>query len=182
MPRKPSICPSTGAILPSWTLAFAGKRVYLAAAEGLSAACAPALVEEGAQLAQTVEESDIVVAQAAPTAPGSLLGPSSLHDLRIGWGSVVAAVDLYQRAADAMTARGWGRLVWVGSAVAKSMNGGDGEIEAVLSLGMMGLHKVVTAELAARNVTANTVLRGGSARDGEVADAVVFLCSQGTGT
>jgi NAD(P)-dependent dehydrogenase (short-subunit alcohol dehydrogenase family) len=163
-------------------LGIAGKRAYVvAAADRLGAACAQALLDEGVQLSEKVEESDIVVAHAAPTPPGSLLAASSLHDLRFGWSSVVAAVDLYRRAADAMAARGWGRLVWVGSAVAKSVNSGEGEIDAVLSLGMMGLHKVVTAELAASNVTANTVLRGGSAGDTEVADAVVFLCSQGAG-
>jgi NAD(P)-dependent dehydrogenase (short-subunit alcohol dehydrogenase family) len=163
-------------------LGIARKRAYVvAAADGLGAACAQALVDEGAQLSDRIEESDIVVVFAAATPSGSLLSASSLHDLRFGWSSVVAAVDLYRQAAGAMTTRGWGRFVWVGSALAKSMNGGDGEIDAVLSLGMMGLHKVVTAELAASNVTANTVLRGGSAGDHEVADAVVFLCSQGAG-
>jgi 3-oxoacyl-[acyl-carrier protein] reductase len=163
-------------------LGIAGKRAYVGtAADGLGAACARALLDEGALRTDDVEESDIVVAYAAPSRSGSLLAPGSLDDLRSGWGSVIAAVDLYRRAAKAMTTRGWGRLVWVGSAAAKSVNIGEGEIDAVLSLGMMGLHKVVTAELAPSNVTANTVLRGGAAGDLEVAYAVAFLCSQGAG-
>ena len=50
-----------------------------------------------------------------------------------------------------------------------------------MSLAMMGLHKVVTGEEAPHNVTANTVLRGGPATDEDVANAVVFFCSQGAG-
>jgi NAD(P)-dependent dehydrogenase (short-subunit alcohol dehydrogenase family) len=80
-----------------------------------------------------------------------------------------------------MVARRWGRFVWIGSAQAKSVDGDDDEIDAVVSLGIMGLHKVVTGEEAPHNVTANTVLRGGEATDEDVANVVAFLCSSGGG-
>jgi NAD(P)-dependent dehydrogenase (short-subunit alcohol dehydrogenase family) len=61
------------------------------------------------------------------------------------------------------------------------MDADDDEIDAVVSLAMMGLHKVVTAEEGAHAVTANTVLRGEDADDEDVAHTVAFLCSTGAG-
>ncbi|MFI5053799.1 MAG: hypothetical protein ACHQDE_05505, partial [Acidimicrobiia bacterium] len=90
-------------------------------------------------------------------------------------------VARYREVLPAMAARRWGRFVWVGSAQAKAIDGGiDGgsdELDAVVTLAMMGLHKVIAAEEGPSNLTANVVLHGGDATDDDVAAVVAYLCS-----
>jgi enoyl-[acyl-carrier-protein] reductase (NADH) len=69
--------------------------------------------------------------------------------------------------------------VWVGTAQAKSVDSERDELAAVVSLGMLGLHKVLAVEAGSSAVTANAVLRGGNASDDDVASTVAFLCSEG---
>jgi NAD(P)-dependent dehydrogenase (short-subunit alcohol dehydrogenase family) len=59
------------------------------------------------------------------------------------------------------------------------LDAADAELDAIVSLAMMGLHKVIAAEEGWHGLTANSVLRGGAASDRDVANAVAFLCSQG---
>jgi 3-oxoacyl-[acyl-carrier protein] reductase len=155
--------------------------------DGVGRACARALAAEGVRLVEDAIGSDIVIAHGGRRRPStvldsaSVLEPASLDGLLRAWGSVVEAVAWYRAALPAMQERGWGRLVWIGSAQAKSINGDDDELDAIRSLGMMGLHKVVTAEESPHHITANTVLWGGDATDTDVATTVAFLCSQGAG-
>jgi NAD(P)-dependent dehydrogenase (short-subunit alcohol dehydrogenase family) len=123
---------------------------------------------------------DIVVASGDGRHP-ALLDCHSADALHEAWTAVVDTVTTYRQALDGMVARGWGRLVWIGSAAARSLDADTDELGAVVSLAMMALHKVVAAEAGPSNVTANAVLKGGSATDADVAAAVAFLCSQGAG-
>jgi 3-oxoacyl-[acyl-carrier protein] reductase len=149
---------------------------------GVGARCRAALTAEGVALADTPAGCDIVVAHGGdPTGSRTVLGDDSLDELRAGWDGVVDAVSAYREALPTMVERGWGRFVWVGSALAKSMDADDDEVDAVATLAMMGLHKVITGEESPNNVTANTVLRGGTVSDDDVAAAVAFLCSRGAG-
>lgn len=163
-------------------LGIRGRSAYVAHAnDGFGRAVANALVAEGVKLTNTAEKADIVVAHGGPRQNTSVLERPALAELRSAWGSVVDSVTLYKAALGGMVGRRWGRFIWVGSALARSMNADDNEADAIASLGMMGLHKVVTGEEAPHNVTANTVLRGGDATDEEVANTVAFLCSEGAG-
>jgi len=164
-------------------LGIEGRTAYVVGADqGVGRACAAALAAEGVRLADGPDPTcDIVVAHGVARAGSSLLADGALDELREAWGSVVGSVESYRAALPGMVERRWGRFVWIGTAQAKSVDGDDDEIDAVVSLGMMGLHKVVTGEEAPNNVIANTVLRGGDATDDDVANVVAFLCSQGAG-
>jgi NAD(P)-dependent dehydrogenase (short-subunit alcohol dehydrogenase family) len=161
-------------------LGIDGRVAFVAGADhGVGQACARALVAEGVQLVSAPAACDIVVAHGDRQKPSSVLDPAALEELRAAWDSVVEAVESYRAALPAMEARRWGRLIWIGSAQAKSIDGNGDEFDAIRSLAVMGLHKVVTAEEAPHNVTANTVLRGGDASDDDIAATVTFLCSEG---
>jgi hypothetical protein len=148
--------------------------------DGALAACTQALVAEGAVLAQSsVATADIVIAEGQRRPDSDLLELTGPDELYAAWDDVTAAVDTFRAAVGHMTQQRWGRLVWIGSAQAKSVDAESDELGAIVSLGMLGLNKVVTGELGPSNITANAVLRGGTATDEQVADAVAFLCSEG---
>lgn len=159
-------------------LGLAGRCVVLCGDDAVLTACAEALAAEGAPAAASPEGGDIVVA-AATRRPGSQLLTADEAGLYDAWADVTRAVDAYHAALPRMLGRGWGRFVWIGSAQARSVDADDDELAAVTTLGLQGLHKVLTAESADRGVTANTVLRGGPAGDDDIAAAVAFLCSTG---
>ncbi|MGE3833803.1 MAG: hypothetical protein AB7H43_03345 [Acidimicrobiia bacterium] len=164
-------------------LGIEGRAAFVVGADhGVGRACAGARAAEGVRLVDQPDPGcDNVVAHGEPRAGSSLLADGAIDDLREAWGSVVDTVAWYRAALPGMVERRWGRFVWIGTAQAKSVDGDDDEVDAVVSLGMMGLHKVVTGEEAPNNVIANTVLRGGDATDDDVANVVAFLCSQGAG-
>jgi 3-oxoacyl-[acyl-carrier protein] reductase len=145
------------------------------------AACADVLSAEGVQIVGPAEGSraDIVVS-AMTSHPAQALtdvdAPDVLYD---GWDDLVTTVGAYQGALDHMRAQGWGRLVGIGTAQAKSLDSVDDELGAVVTLGLLGLHKVVTSEIAHYGITANAVLHGGAATVDDVAATVAFLCSTG---
>ncbi len=146
---------------------------------GIAQACAAALVAEGAVPADAGRNDvDIVIAY-GKTRPGStLVGCTNPEELHGAWDAVVGAVARYREVLPAMASRRWGRFVWLGSAQAKSIDGGNDELDAVVTLAMMGLHKVIAAEEGPSNLTANVVLHGGSATDDDVAAVVAYLCSE----
>jgi NAD(P)-dependent dehydrogenase (short-subunit alcohol dehydrogenase family) len=123
-----------------------------------------------------------VVVAAGRVRPGSdLLDITDPDELYAAWADMTTAVDAYRAALPRMLRQKWGRLVWVGSAQARSVDAEADELAAIASLGMLGLNKVVTGEIGSNGITANAVLRGGLATDEDVADAVAFLCSDGAG-
>jgi enoyl-[acyl-carrier-protein] reductase (NADH) len=65
--------------------------------------------------------------------------------------------------------------------MARSLDAGDDEIDAVVSLAMRAINKVIASEAGPSNVTANAVLYGGDATDDDVAAVAAFLCSEGAG-
>lgn len=167
--------------VPAVDLGINGRLAYVANADDVvGQACARTLMAEGVRLADAPAGSDIVVAHGERRQSTSVLEASADGLLSV-WDSVVEAVASYRAALPGMQDRGWGRLVWIGSAQAKSINADDDELDTIRSLGMMGLHKVVTAEEAPQNITANTVLWGGDVTGDEVAATVAFVCSQGAG-
>ena len=164
-------------------LGISGRSAYVVGRDtGVGRACAGVFAAEGVTLADAPDGCDIVVSHGRGRNPGSApLGPGALDELTHAWDAVVTTVEDHRTVLPGMVARGWGRLIWIGSARARSMDADDNEIDAVVSLAMLGLHKVVTAEEGAHAVTANTVLRGGDADDEDVAHTVAFLCSTGAG-
>jgi NAD(P)-dependent dehydrogenase (short-subunit alcohol dehydrogenase family) len=145
-------------------LGLTDRTVYLSGSDRVLAACAGVLVEEGAEIVDDPGAADIVVAAGARRPDRDLLELDEA-DLFAAWGDMID--------------RGWGRLVWIGSAQARSVDASSDECGAVTTLGMLGLHKVLSAETGAAGVTANAVLRGGPATDVDAAAAVAFLCSVG---
>jgi 3-oxoacyl-[acyl-carrier protein] reductase len=165
-------------------LGLDGRRtVLVGAGSDLGRACAGVLEAEGARVVRgSAEEAvDIVVASGRPHPGTAIVELGSADQLGDAWEAVVEAVGVYRAALPGMTERRWGRFVWIGTAQAKSLDAGDDEVDAVVSLAMMGLHKVIASEEGPHNVTANAVLRGGGATDADVANTVAFLCSEGAG-
>jgi NAD(P)-dependent dehydrogenase (short-subunit alcohol dehydrogenase family) len=71
--------------------------------------------------------------------------------------------------------------VWVGSAGSRSLDAGDDQLDAMVTLAMRATNKVVAGELGPGGVTANAVLRSPAASLDEVAATVAFVCSEGAG-
>ena len=148
----------------------------------VGAACARALAAEGARVVDTfADDVDIVVAHADSRASASLSDATSADDLHRSWDVVVDTVELFRNALPAMSLRGWGRFVWVGSAASRSLDAAADEFDAITSLAMRATQKVIAVEAGPTGVTANAVLRGGEATPDDVAAAVAFLCSVGAG-
>jgi NAD(P)-dependent dehydrogenase (short-subunit alcohol dehydrogenase family) len=161
-------------------LGLAG-RVFdvIGGSDGIGGTCSAALTAEGA-VAGT-DDVDIVIAHGDARPGSSLLECATAEELHQAWDAMVRAVDRYRSAFPAMASRRWGRFVWVGSAQARAVDADTDELDAVVTLAMMGLHKVVTAEEGPSNITANVVLRGGDATDDDVAATVAYLCSEDAG-
>ena len=167
-------------------LGLAGRTALLLGPEDdLAAACRRMFEAEGATVTTAdgadAGAIDVVVARGVPRPASQVLGWSSADELLEAWEPVVATVDAYRSALPGMTARSFGRLVWVGTAASRSLDADDDEVDAVVSLAVRAVHKVISSEAGAANVTANAVVHGGDVTDDEVAAAVGFLCSDGAG-
>jgi len=148
--------------------------------DDLGEACRQALEREGVRVVGALEpDVDIIVSHLPVPCGPALLDVVSAEGLHDVWNAVVDAVGAYRDALPAMAARAWGRLVWVGSAAAKSLDAADDELGAVVSLAMMAAHKVIASEVGPSRITANAVLGGGQATPDDIAAAVAFFCSEG---
>jgi NAD(P)-dependent dehydrogenase (short-subunit alcohol dehydrogenase family) len=145
-------------------------------------ACMDVLVSEGARLVvfDDAESADIVVA-IGRTYPASDVLAVSLDDLYGSWDDVVDTIAVYHRALPHMQAQRWGRFVWVGTAASRSLDADHDDLNVVATLGMRALHKVIAFDEGPANVLANAVLRGSHTTAADVAAAVAFLCSEGSG-
>jgi hypothetical protein len=161
-------------------LGLHGRTVFFSGLDDpLLAACGRVLSGEGALLVSEPRGASVVVA-AGRRRPGSdLLAVEDVGDLYDAWRDATEAIDAYRAALPHMIEHKWGRLVWIGTAQAKSVDAEPDELAAIVSLGLLGLHKVLTAEAGPDGVTSNAVLRGGPATDDDIAAAVTFLCSDG---
>ncbi|HEX5587049.1 MAG TPA: SDR family oxidoreductase [Acidimicrobiia bacterium] len=162
-------------------LGLTGRVALVIATGDAGDACTRLLREEGATVVSSPEGAVDIVVAGGHDGPSAVLDVDSADALHDTWQVVVDSVDVYRRLVPGMAARRWGRLVWIGTAAAKSLDADDDELGAIVSLAMMALHKVVTGEESPENITANTVLRGGDADADDVAAAVAFLCSDGAG-
>ena len=159
-------------------------------------ACARTLVAEGVAVAEAELAGAAVSAEAALARHGRLDVVVALLDrspvptitevrdvgqLFESWDHVLEVVELYQAAAPALRAGGWGRFVAVISANAKTVGEAGGDLDAMASLGLLGFHKDVGWTLGPDQITANAVLRTPEVSDDEVADVVAFLASEGAG-
>jgi hypothetical protein len=156
--------------------------VLLGPDDDLAQACRRMFDQEGAMVEdQPGENVDVVVARSIPQPASDVLAWESAEELLAAWDPAVAAIAAYHQVLGGMRARSWGRIVWVGSAASRSLDAGDDEVDAVVTLAMRAANKVIAAENGPSNVTANAVLRGGDATDDDVAAAVGFVCSEGAG-
>jgi 3-oxoacyl-[acyl-carrier protein] reductase len=154
-------------------------RTALVGVDALGAGLAKVLQEEGVHIVtELTDRVDIVVAR-APSSHDPVLDVTSERQLHEAWDSLVNTVASYRTALPRMVERGWGRYIWVGPASAKSLNTGDDDLGAVVSLAVMAANKVISAECGSSGITANAVLQGGSATIEDVSSAVAFLCSEG---
>jgi 3-oxoacyl-[acyl-carrier protein] reductase len=162
-------------------LGLAGRRVRLALPDrSLTDACAHRFEAEGAVVDGdwSTTPADVVVTGLAPNRSSAIVDITSPSQLREAWQSAIDAIAVSRAAVAAMISNEWGRLVWVGASTAKSLDSGADQLGGAISLGMMGLHKVIGSAFGRSGVTANVVLRGTSVDDSEVASAVAFLCSE----
>jgi 3-oxoacyl-[acyl-carrier protein] reductase len=97
------------------------------------------------------------------------------------WDPVVEAVGLYQEVVASMSRRGFGRLIYVGSANSRDVQELGSDLGLVAGLGMRALHKVVADECGADGITTTTVLRGRIATDEDVAACAAWLASDVAG-
>ena len=80
-----------------------------------------------------------------------------------------------------MSGRGFGRLIYVGSANSRDVQELGSDLGLVVGLGMRALHKVVADECGADGITTTTVLRGRIATDEDVAACTAWLASDVAG-
>lgn len=150
--------------------------------DDLARACRQMFEREGAEVVvDGRDDVDIVVARGVPRPGSEVLAWSGADELFDAWQPVVDAVSAYRRALPAMTARSWGRFIWVGTAASRSLDADDDEVDAVVTLAMRAASKVVASEAGVDGITANAVLHGGDATADHVAATVGFLCSEGAG-
>lgn len=162
-------------------LGLTGRVALVTATGDAGAACSRLLRAEGATVVSVPEGAVDIVVAGGNQGPSTVLDVESAATLHDAWQTLVDTVEVYRELVPGMASRRWGRLVWIGTATAKSLDADDDELGAIVSLAMMALHKVVTGEESPENITANTVLRGGAADADDIAAAVAFLCSDGAG-
>ena len=97
------------------------------------------------------------------------------------WDPVVAAVTIYQQSVASMRERGFGRLIYVGSANSRDVAEIGSDLDLVAGLGMRALHKVIADECGPDGITTATVLRGRIATVDDVAACTAWLASDVAG-
>ena len=135
-----------------------------------------------AEAASSLGGVDIVIAVLnLPTTP-SIGFKEDEGELTAGWDALTAMSALYQAAARQMKAEGFGRFIWTGPVEARQLGEHGGDIDTVVGLGALGLHKVISGEMGPFGVTANAVLWDRAAADeatlaGAVGSSVAWLAS-----
>jgi NAD(P)-dependent dehydrogenase (short-subunit alcohol dehydrogenase family) len=163
-------------------LALKDKRALVVGPDdALSAACVALFREEGAAVVESVAEGpDIVVAHGV-RGERSVLDCDRPEQLEAMWDAVESTVATFREALGAMHERGFGRLIWIGSAASRSLDSDSDQLDALATLSMRAVQKVIRAESGPFGVTANAVIVGGDATAEDAAAAAVFLASSGAG-
>ena len=126
---------------------------------------------------------DIVVAVLDLPSGQDLAVEDDEGPLTAAWASLTALSALYQALAAPMRERGFGRFIWTGPVEAKQLTAGGGDIDTVVGMGALALHKVISGEMGPYGVTANSVLwdpdaAGEDALARTVGDSVAWLASE----
>ena len=156
------------------------------AAEGAEAVLVTELEGEAAvvgAVGRIVDERrhvDVVVTQWPSEQPSSLLD-AGFADLAVAWAPIAATAAVYHQVVGGMIERRWGRLIHVGPADVKEVEGAPGDLGRLVTLGLLGLHKTLAGELGPDGVTANCVLVDGGVGPDDVAAAVTYLASDAAG-
>jgi 3-oxoacyl-[acyl-carrier protein] reductase len=133
-----------------------GERTFVAPADLSDAAAVDALVGQAESLAGPI---DILVSNAGLTRDGLLLRMKDED-----WDTVIrvnleAYFRLSRAALRGMMKRRWGRIIGIASVVGVTGNPGQANY-AASKAGMIGFSKALAQEVAARNVTVNTIAPG----------------------
>ncbi|MDB5454010.1 MAG: hypothetical protein JWO33_2588 [Caulobacteraceae bacterium] len=127
------------------------------------------LVAEGANLRRLSAgepvgqgaEADIAILVLPPSPEGLLSDFPDDQALQDAWRHVGAAAELFQSVLPGMTARGSGRLIFVGPIEAKAITGRAADIDRAVGLALLGLVKAISGEVGPAGVTANSLLWDG---------------------
>lgn len=164
--------------------AVAAARVGGQAIEG-AAPLEPSLGESLAlaDAARTMLGGVDIVVSAFEFDGGALASDGSEQRLIQGWDELTAMATLYQTLARDMARSGFGRLIWAGPTEAKVLTGRRAEIDTVVGIGALGLHKTLSGELGPHGITVNSVLWDEDAGGPEavaqaVAASVAFFASE----
>jgi NAD(P)-dependent dehydrogenase (short-subunit alcohol dehydrogenase family) len=137
--------------------------------------------DDGSRAAAIEGRVDVVVLLEGPTDARPvdwLLEPEAIDR---AWDPVVAAVTIYQQVVASMRERGFGRLIYVGSANSRDVAEIGSDLDLVAGLGMRALHKVIADECGPDGITTATVLRGRIATVEDVAACTAWLSSDVAG-
>ncbi len=157
--------------------------------ENIAAACAAALMAEGATvacdgtfgnklgsqviaLAARLVNPDDLAAAATKAMGGVDIVVTALDfprkstivlqqdeaQLIAAWDGFTAMSALYRVVAAGMRERKFGRFIWTGPIEAKQIGEPNGEIDTIVGMGALGMHKVISGEMGPFGVTANSVL------------------------
>jgi 3-oxoacyl-[acyl-carrier protein] reductase len=170
-------------------LGITGRVVVVAGGDARTReACTARIAAEGADVrevalepaaAADVGDADAVVVVVGGGPVRSLLEVHDAEELRDHWRDVTSTVELYRAALPGMVARRWGRFVAVVGSGAKALQDDADDVDGLVGLGLLGLHKSAVADVAQHGVTLNAVLRHRGADPHDVAAAVAFLLSDG---
>jgi 3-oxoacyl-[acyl-carrier protein] reductase len=118
-----------------------------------------------AEAASALGGVDIVIAVLDLPAEPSIGFDDDEGEVTAAWDALTAMSALYQAAAPQMKAEGFGRFIWTGPIEARQLGAHGGDIDTVVGLGALGLHKVISGEMGPFGVTANAVLWDRAAAD-----------------
>ncbi|MCA1481662.1 hypothetical protein, partial [Bradyrhizobium sp. NBAIM08] len=112
-------------------LALGERRALLVGPDDeLRAACAATLAAEGCALVEGVGDGPDIVIAHGERGSRSIVDCDSADAFEAMWNPVETTLGLYREALGAMQARGWGRLVWIGSAASRSLDADGDQLDA----------------------------------------------------
>lgn len=161
-------------------LGLHGQRVAILGSGTLAEQCAKLLREEGARVASDGLADCFAVIAIAPSTASDGLDAIDDAAAFAAWDHVTELAARFRAASEGMTARGSGRIVWIGPIDARQRGETNDGIDGIVGLGALGLMRAMAGELGPSGITCNSVLWDG--RDVEAAaHAALFLASVPSG-